>query len=327
MTPKQERQLCARVSRENGEDPIGTAQHVSQFLLIEVPLPWPRKVWQANTLPPGLSELLPRLGEEKPGLRPQAIQPDDRFSKPGFSHVQLYSQAETEFASYHKQAYHLPTPDVVHLITALLFQPENLRLFSTYEEDTTNLREILVCTHGSRDSCCATLGYPIYQHLSEVLLPQVSNARAWRCSHLGGHRFAATLLDLPGGHLWGHLDKQTLAQLITRQGHPADLRQCYRGWSGLSHYAQVAERELLTRHGWAWLTWPKTAHVSHVDPAADRATVQLRYTPPHSPPAKFHAEVVKVDEVLTLASSGFDPLKPAPLYEVRPLDPAFKNSA
>ena len=37
-----------------------------------------------------------------------------------------------------------------------------------------------------------------------------SNLRVWQSAHFGGHRFAPTLIDLPIGHLWGHLDEEKL---------------------------------------------------------------------------------------------------------------------
>ncbi len=52
-----------------------------------------------------------------------------------------------------------------------------------------------ICTHSARDTCCAVLGR---QALARA-------ARAWECSHLGGHRFAATSLILPEGNCFGRL--------------------------------------------------------------------------------------------------------------------------
>ena len=53
-----------------------------------------------------------------------------------------------------------------------------------------------VCTHSTRDACCAVHGRRrIATAPSDV----------WECSHLGGHRFAATSLFLPSGRLYGRL--------------------------------------------------------------------------------------------------------------------------
>jgi hypothetical protein len=103
-----------------------------------------------------------------------------------------------------------------------------------------------VCTHGTRDACCARRGMPVYRCLAE-LYP----ASTWQCSHLGGHRFAPTLLVLPHGAVYGHVEAeqaQALAQ-AARAGHlydPARLR----GRSCYLHPVQAAEamlRQILDR--------------------------------------------------------------------------------
>ena len=59
----------------------------------------------------------------------------------------------------------------------------------------------LVCTNGRRDRCCAEAGRPIAAALS-ARWPE----ETWETTHLGGHRFAGTLLALPSGLALGRLD-------------------------------------------------------------------------------------------------------------------------
>ena len=115
-------------------------------------------------------------------------------------------------------------------------------------------RDIFVCTHGAIDACCAKFGYPLYKLLRHMANNPAHTLRAWRCTHFGGHRFAATLLDMPTGRYWGHLDARDLGPLVRRDGDAATLRQRYRGWAALPYgAAQVAEGELFRRAGWDWL--------------------------------------------------------------------------
>ncbi len=58
----------------------------------------------------------------------------------------------------------------------------------------------LICTNGKRDKCCAKYGMPLYNELKPLLGRQV-----WQSSHLGGDRFAANLLCLPHGVLYGRM--------------------------------------------------------------------------------------------------------------------------
>lgn len=53
-----------------------------------------------------------------------------------------------------------------------------------------------VCTHSTRDACCA-----IHGRRRVTTAPD----DVWECSHLGGHRFAATSLFLPSGRVYGRL--------------------------------------------------------------------------------------------------------------------------
>ena len=70
----------------------------------------------------------------------------------------------------------------------------------------------LVCTHGTRDRCCAKWGMPVFEALRQR---EADPGRVWQSSHLGGHRFAATFLSLPDGLMWGRFD---LAELDTLRG-------------------------------------------------------------------------------------------------------------
>lgn len=65
-------------------------------------------------------------------------------------------------------------------------------------------RVYLVCTNGARDKCCALEGPAVARALG---------ARARRCTHLGGHRFAANVLVLPDNLLFGRLDPASAVEL------------------------------------------------------------------------------------------------------------------
>jgi len=70
-------------------------------------------------------------------------------------------------------------------------------------------RMYLVCTNGARDPCCARLGAGV-----AAALERARPGRAYECSHLGGHRFAANLLVLPDGLSFGRLDVRSAPALV-----------------------------------------------------------------------------------------------------------------
>ena len=111
---------------------------------------------------------------------------------------------------------------------------------SASQEDAEPM--VLVCTHGIRDTCCAVRGRPIVTTLARALPDQV-----WECTHLGGHRFAGTLLSLPDGACFGRLDPVSAVEVVRAhlQGRtdPAHLRGTTR-WEPAVQAALVAALEV-----------------------------------------------------------------------------------
>ena len=134
------------------------------------------------------------------------------------------------------------------------------RRFPGVEPQSFTGRDLLVCTHGTVDACCALFGYPFYRDLRRAAKAAAGSCRVWRSTHFGGHRFAPTVLDLPEGRYWGFMTPERGEALVTRTGEVADLRESYRGWAGYeAPEAQLLEREIFVREGWAWTTWPQSA--------------------------------------------------------------------
>ena len=97
----------------------------------------------------------------------------------------------------------------------------------------------LVCTNGRRDLCCAELGRPVTSSLAGRWPEET-----WETTHLGGHRFSATLLALPSGITLGRLDPDSAvdACVAIEAGRvPVPLT---RGRAGQPGRAQVAELHL-----------------------------------------------------------------------------------
>src|SRR4029077_16896876 len=67
----------------------------------------------------------------------------------------------------------------------------------------------LVCTHSKHDTCCALRGRNVAMALHEVRPGLV-----WECSHVGGERFAANVLVLPTGLLYGRVLPFAAAEFV-----------------------------------------------------------------------------------------------------------------
>lgn len=190
------------------------------------------------------------------------------------------------------------------------------------EKNSDNIREILVCTHGNVDVACSRFGYPIYEKLRKEYSDE--NLRVWRCSHIGGHRFAPTLIDFPSGRYWGHLNLEILETLINSPEDINKLRPYYRGWSGVSYLEQIFEAKLWQEIGKKWLTYPKTGRViaqekveNEEEEEPNWAEIEISYLELETQKVitrKGKLEAKK--EILTLAKSGNNELFPVKQYQL-----------
>lgn len=112
----------------------------------------------------------------------------------------------------------------------------------------------LVCTHGRRDRCCALRGTAFFKSLFDLS----PSAELWQSSHLGGHRFAATLVYLPRGICYGRLVPEDAEAMLAAhaQGRLYDLRR-YRGQTRYPTSVQSAEAWLREQEGDMSLDGPK----------------------------------------------------------------------
>ena len=103
----------------------------------------------------------------------------------------------------------------------------------------------LVCTHGIRDVCCAREGAPVFRALQHTGLGNV-----WQTTHLGGHRFAATMVVLPAGVQFGRVTAEEVPALISSFERDELYRlDRYRGCTALPREAQVIEAYLREKNG------------------------------------------------------------------------------
>jgi (2Fe-2S) ferredoxin len=93
----------------------------------------------------------------------------------------------------------------------------------------------LVCAHGTHDVCCAIRGRPVAAALSEL-----RPGRVWECSHVGGDRFAANVLVLPSGMLYGRVVAPAAPALVDATERGSVVEQHLRGRVGFAPEVQAA---------------------------------------------------------------------------------------
>jgi hypothetical protein len=242
---------CSTQARVQAADPLGTAVHAPAVLLIEVPLPWPADVADH----PALAGVVPAA--KGLGSRLQALVPDPERAARGEALVVLHTAPDGPFRAYERHAAIVSADRLAGGLPDLAPAPAG---------------DVLVCSHGTRDRCCGSLGTAL--HAGAQPRPGVHLRRT---SHLGGHRFAPTAVLLPSGTAWAWLDDALLGAILDRQVPPAALAGHYRGSLAMPHpAAQVVEGAVFAAVGWDWLDHGREGQVVAQD--GDRWTVRLDST-------------------------------------------------
>lgn len=212
---------CSQLSRAAGEPLAASAPATRAWLAIEQPGAWGRDALLESRFPRDVAaELAARC--DAAGIKPLLIRRFGRADTGGPRKCILVDPGRG-----------LANERVVSNPAELLSVPLDDRF-----GDRLRARQFLVCTNGKRDRCCAQLGRRVAEALSRAR-PQ----QAWECSHLGGHRFAANVLVLPDGLLFGRLDADaacTTVEALEAGELPLDH---LRGRCGLPPLAQAAEIE------------------------------------------------------------------------------------
>lgn len=95
---------------------------------------------------------------------------------------------------------------------------------------------VAVCAHGRHDQCCAVRGRAAAAAIAASYPEMV-----WECSHLGGDRFAATLLILPEGLCYGRADSTDAAEFLRLYFDGRLDDRHLRGRTSVPHAVQAAQ--------------------------------------------------------------------------------------
>jgi hypothetical protein len=195
----------------------------SAYLILEIAKPWPKKI-KAEGAVAGFKPLLKREGDQVKLLATPRIEWLPLDQGPWALLVRWWrGQA---------------------LVQEMPAQPELVRAALRADPQGHPTRLHLVCTHGTRDRCCGTLGFPVYRALAES-----SSRRVLQVSHLGGHRYAPVVLVLPEWRFFGHLDAQTCREMDSALGQGQPYLPGYRGNGRLPEMLQPIEARLWEQFG------------------------------------------------------------------------------
>lgn len=335
MTEKtNDSRFCSVCARQAGLSPVGYGGADYEIIIaVELPLPWPVGMFtDPERMPAEVLAVMKQIRDEyqrthQVRIRPLGIAPDADYAVAGMRRIIAWRRPQGAFAQFEHSEYLVPEDQIGPLFFALALDPEQLGAFASYREDADNVRDLLVCTHGSVDAACSKFGYPTYARLRRIAEESGGRLRAWRTTHFGGHVFAPTLIDLPHGSYWAYIEAEEAELLARQESDPSRLREHYRGWTGVpAPFLQVLERELFMQHGWAWRHYTKTGRVlcqdedaqpdEHGDVEPSWAEVQIDYITPAGESLSATARIEVTQRVESIYSSGSTETYAYPQYKV-----------
>lgn len=199
-------QYCSHLSLNSGEQIYGTAGNGTDvWFVLEYPAVWGAKAMEESKLDDTLKEHLQQAVAATPGSRLQLIKHGESRNGSGLSFFIGLSQ-ENDAALYRFQLADftdLAAMDLPGMVADMRAAPES---YAAHKHDEPLF---LVCTNGSRDRCCATLGVPVYLTMAAYAGDQV-----WQTTHTGGHRFAPTMIVLPHGLYYGRLSVEDATSIV-----------------------------------------------------------------------------------------------------------------
>ncbi|MFN8371483.1 MAG: sucrase ferredoxin [Anaerolineae bacterium] len=240
--------LCSELTREAGTQQFGSAQIAKLWFLIEYPRPYGAQAiedfWRDEFAGVDHTPL-----SAYPASRFQLIKRKESEQKADFTlFAAVADELQPRLYEFRLHTYHdLLTLDVPALLAG----------DAKYDSARRDTPLYLVCTNGKRDQCCAKHGVAFYH---EVL--KRAGEAAWESSHIGGHRFAATMIVFPYALYYGQVSAAEVQTIIELTERGSVYYEKMRGRACYTREAQVAEYYLRDATGVRALAAFKLLHIT-----------------------------------------------------------------
>jgi hypothetical protein len=161
----------------------------------------------------------------------------------------------------------------------------------------------IVCTNGKRDICCSRYGVALYDALIQEAVDSV-----WQCSHMGGHRFAGTMLCFPFALCYGYLNPEDAPQIVDSYSRERIILNKLRGHAIYSQPVQVAEYFL--RHA---LNNTDFAALKLIDYQGEDGNWQVNFAVSAKP---YTVEIAAAEPLMVLSTTGDKAFKSVEQYKL-----------
>jgi hypothetical protein len=275
-----DRFLCSVSARDRGEPVFGTASRVDRWVLVESSGPWGSRALPQTR---GVDDTLLLTLQQRARAVHARLLLARRPSRSTSHGVRDVVVADSR-------------PGHERLLRREVTNDHELAgLALPFDDDTDGWRPmpalVGVCTQGSHDACCAVMGRPVASALA-ASHPDI----CYEISHIGGDRFAANLLVLPGGHYLGHLPPELASEAVDRLLAGLVPGPYYRGRSSYSMPVQAAQSFARQALGIDTLDALAPLHTDLVGPRRWRV---LLAPPDGAPTAASEGLAVEVEQDMT----------------------------
>jgi hypothetical protein len=228
---------CSATSVAVGESLVGSAPYAVGWVCLEQNGPWGAKAWTSSHLDPEVGAAIEGAAASHE-VRPSLIRRPGRHADPGTVTSRTVLVAHSRPGDAWLLAGTIASPeDLLALDWAAVAAGDREAAITSLPALAPADPQLLVCTNGTRDTCCARLGRPIAAAAAAHFPDQV-----WEVTHTSGHRFAPTTVLLPSGSLHGRVLDAT--PLLRAETAGEVLVTGYRGRSVWPTEAQVAEEHV-----------------------------------------------------------------------------------
>ncbi|ODT71092.1 MAG: hypothetical protein ABS75_10190 [Pelagibacterium sp. SCN 63-23] len=212
--------FCRDLCLERGEPHSGTGNLAERFILVR----WPRGKWRVPRFESvGMGEALAHAIREAMGLGVHVALVD----RVGETESLPMLQVDDTVADFDSEAEMAAAIGRAATGGSIVGRPDPRPV-------------LLCCTDSRRDACCARYGFATYKALVAEADPTKINIV--QATHVGGCRFAASLVLLPRRQRYARLGPHEAATFLDRIQRGGIYLPAWRGEAGLPEAAQVAQK-------------------------------------------------------------------------------------
>ncbi|MFN7161331.1 MAG: sucrase ferredoxin [Candidatus Gracilibacteria bacterium] len=138
-----------------------------------------------------------------------------------------YEDEELDEGEYCVRIY--PSGKILKTSDLTIFMDELKKFVSDPESsiaESISEEELYICTDGPHDQCCGEFGFQVFEKAKKLAYESLNT---YQVSHLGGHKFAATMKYYPSNVMYGRVNKDNISGVLKAIEEDYIYADCYRG--------------------------------------------------------------------------------------------------